>query len=172
LFEEYRCQKAACDLSPFIAENENEAIWLRQRGYPSPQQREQAKTLPTSELKLRADRGDLVHLSLYGERLMEEGQWERAYGVLSAAATRGSLYSLYALAQASTNDPKNANAIEARSFLRLAYLAGDYKAQLQLIKTFPQFNGTSDDLLTDEVAAHRFRKLLRYRMYPRPPTKE
>ncbi len=172
LFEEYRCPQAACGLSPFIAENENEAVWLRLRGYPSPKQREEAERLPTSELKLRADRGDLVYASLYGERLMQEGNWKDSYGVLLKAATNGSLYSLYALSYRSGNHPEYKDAIDSRAYLRAAYLAGDYKAPLQLIKTFPQFNGTSDDLLTEELAAHRFRNLMRYRMYPRPPTKE
>lgn len=172
LFEEYRCPQPSCGLNPFIAENENEAVWLRYRGYPSPQQREEAERLPTSELKDRANKGDLVFATLYGERLMEEGNWKDSYPVLLKAVDQGSLYALYALSYQSEHHPEFKDPIGSRAYLRLAYLSGDYKAQFQLIKTFPEFNGTSDDLLTDSLAAHKFRNLMRYRMYPRPPTKE
>ena len=172
LFQEYKCQKAACDLSPFLAENENEALWLRARGYPSPQQREEAKRLPTVELKLRTEKGDLIAASLYAERLMEENNWSRAYGVLLKASAEGSLYSLYALSNRAANHPQHRSGIEARTWLRLAYLAGDYKATIHLVQTYPQLNEMPEQLLIDRFAAEEYRKLLRYRSYPRPPSEE
>ena len=171
LFSEYRCQKSACDMSPFLAENENEALWLRQRGYPSEQQREEAKRLPTVELKSRADKGDLIAASLYSERLMEEGNWTKPYPLLLGAANKGSLYALYALSYRSLNHPKHPDYTSARAYLRLAYLAGDYKATIQLTQTAPHMNGQAEQLIIDAEAAHKFRNLMRYRSYPRPPSK-
>jgi hypothetical protein len=171
LFAEYRCQKPSCNMSPFLAENENEAVWLRQRGYPSEQQREEAKRLPTVELKSRTDKGDLIAASLYGERLMEEGDYEKAYVTLLQPATKGSLYALYGLSYNALNHPKNPDYISARTYLRLAYLAGDYKATIQLTQTAPHMNGQAEKLQIDEYAAHKFRNLLRYQSYPRPPSK-
>jgi hypothetical protein len=171
LFAEYRCQKPSCNMSPFLAENENEAVWLRQRGYPSEQQREEAKRLPTVELKSRANKGDLIAASLYGERLMEEGDYEKAYVTLLQPATKGSLYALYGLSYNALNHPKNPDYISARTYLRLAYLAGDYKATIQLTQTAPHMNGQPEQLQIDEYAAHKFRNLLRYQSYPRPPSK-
>jgi hypothetical protein len=171
LFAEYRCQKPSCNMSPFLAENENEAVWLRQRGYPSEQQREEAKRLPTVELKSRTDKGDLIAASLYGERLMEEGDYEKAYVTLLQPATKGSLYALYGLSYNALNHPEHKNYILARAYLRLAYLAGDYKATIQLTQTAPHMNGQPEQLLIDEYAAHKFRNLLRYQSYPRPPSK-
>jgi hypothetical protein len=172
LFVEYRCQKAACDLSPFLAENEDEALWLRARGYPSPRQREEAKRLPTVELKLRAEKGDLVAASLYGERLMEENDWNGAHNVLLKAASEGSLYSLYALSYRAANHPQHRSRIEAGKWLRLAYLAGDYKSTIQLVQIYPPVNEMPEQLLIDRYAAHSYRKFLRYRSYPRPPSEE
>lgn len=172
LLQEYKCQKAACDLSPFLAENEDEALWLRARGYPSPQQREEAKRLPTVELKLRAEKGDLIAASLYGERLMEESDWSKAYGVLLDAAAEGSLYSLYALSYRAANHPQHRSRIEAGKWLRLAYLAGDYKATIQLVQIYPPVNEMPEQLLIDRYAAHSYRKFLRYRSYPRPASEE
>ncbi|MFZ5637734.1 MAG: hypothetical protein ACOY82_14230 [Pseudomonadota bacterium] len=169
LFEEYRCPQAACDLSPFIAENEYEAMWLRARGYPSQKNREEAKSLPTSELKHQASTGDLIAASLYGERLIEEKEWGKAYGVLVEAASRGNLYAMYALSDIAAKNPDQPNGIESKAWLRLAYLSGDYKATMQLAKTFPQLNGMPEQLLIDKFAADDFRKLMRYRSYPRPP---
>jgi hypothetical protein len=171
LFAEYRCQKSACNMSPFLAENENEAVWLRQRGYPSEQQREEAKRLPTVELKSRTDKGDLIAASLYGERLMEEGDYEKAYVTLLQPATKGSLYALYGLSYNALNHPKTPDYISARTYLRLAYLAGDYKATIQLTQTAPHMNGQPEQLQIDEYAAHKFRNLLHYQSYPRPPSK-
>ena len=171
LFAEYRCQKTACNISPFLAENENEAVWLRQRGYPSEQQRGEAKRLPTVELKSRADKGDLIAASLYGERLMEEGDYEKAYRAFLEPAIKGSLYALYGLSYNALNHPKNPDYISARVYLRLAYLAGDYKSMIQLIQTAPHMNGQAEQLLIDEYAAHKYRNLLKYRSYPRPPSK-
>lgn len=171
LFSEYRCQKSACNMSPFLAENENEAVWLRQRGYPSEQQREEAKRLPTIELKSRTDKGDLIAASLYGERLMEEGDYEKAYRVLLQPAIKGSLYALYGLSYNALNHPKHPDYTSARAYLRLAYLAGDYKATIQLTQTVPHMNGQAEQLIIDAEAAHKFRNLLRYRSYPRPPSK-
>ena len=171
LFAEYRCQRSACNISPFIAENENEAIWLRLRGYPSEQQREEAKRLPTVELKSRTDKGDLTAASLYGERLMEEGNWTESYPVLLRAANKGSLYSLYALSYRALNHPEHKDYISARAYLRLAYLGGDYKSTIQLTQTAPHMNGQAEQLIIDEDAAHKYRNLLKYRSYPRPPSK-
>lgn len=171
LFAEYRCQKSSCNMSPFLAVNEDEALWLRQRGYPSEQQREEAKRLPTAELKSRADKGDLIAASLYGERLMEEGDYEKAYRALLLPATKGSLYALYGLSYNALNHPKNPDYISARAYLRLAYLAGDYKATIQLTQTAPHMNGQAEQWMIDEYAAHKFRNLLRYQSYPRPPSK-
>jgi hypothetical protein len=171
LFAEYRCQKSSCNMSPFLAENENEALWLRQRGYPSEQQREEAKRLPTVELKSRTDKGDLIAASLYGERLMEEGDWEKGYLVLLQPATKGSLYALYGLSYNALNHPDHKNYTSARAYLRLAYLAGDYKATIQLTQTAPHMNGQAEQLIIDAEAAHKFRNLLQYRSYPRPPSK-
>ena len=171
LYAEYRCQKTSCNMSPFLAENENEAVWLRQRGYPSEQQREEAKRLPTIELKSRTDKGDLIAASLYGERLMEEGDYEKAYRVLLQPAIKGSLYALYGLSYNALNHPKHLDYTTARAYLRLAYLAGDYKATIQLTQTVPHMNGQAEQLIIDAEAAHKFRNLLRYRSYPRPPSK-
>ena len=172
LFAEYRCQRSACNISPFLAENENEALWLRARGYPSPQQREEAKRLPTVELKLRTEKGDLIAASLYGERLMEENDWNGAHNVLLKAASEGSLYSLYALSYRAANHPEHHSRIEAGKWLRLAYLAGDYKATIQLVQIYPRVNETPEQLLIDQYAADSYRKFLRYRSYPRPPSEE
>ena len=171
-YAEYRCQKLSCNMSPFLAENENEAVWLRQRGYPSPQQREEAKRLPTVELKLRTEKGDLIAASLYAERLMEDNDWSKAYGVLLKAAREGSLYSLYALSYRAANHPEHRSRIEAGKWLRLAYLAGDYKATIQLVQIYPPVNEMPEQLLIDRYAAHSYRKFLRYRSYPRPPSEE
>jgi hypothetical protein len=171
LFAEYRCQKPSCNMSPFLAENENEALWLRQRGYPSEQQREEAKRLPTVELKSRADKGDLIAASLYGERLMEEGNWTESYPVLLRAANKGSLYALYGLSYRALNHPEFKNYTSARAYLRLAYLAGDYKATIQLTQTAPDMNGQAEQLIIDAEAAHMYRNLLQYRSYPRPPSR-
>ncbi len=172
LFAEYRCQKISCDMSPFLAENENEAVWLRQRGYPSPRQREEAKRLPTVELKLRTEKGDLIAASLYGERLMEENDWTKANRVLLKAASEGSLYSLYALSYRAANHPQHRSRIEAGKWLRLAYLAGDYKATIQLVQIYPPVNEMAEQLLIDQYAAHTYRNFLRYRSYPRPPSEK
>ncbi len=171
LFAEYRCQKSSCNMSPFLAENENEALWLRQRGYPSEQQREEAKRLPTVELKSKADKGDLIAASLYGERLMQEGNWTESYPVLLRAANKGSLYALYGLSYRALNHPEHKNYTSARAYLRLAYLAGDYKATIQLTQTAPHMNGQAEQLIIDAEAAHKFRNLMQYRSYPRPPSK-
>jgi hypothetical protein len=171
LLAEYRCQKSSCNMSPFLAENENEALWLRQRGYPSEQQREEAKRLPTVELKSRSEKGDLIAASLYGERLMEEGDWTKPYPLLLEAANKGSLYALYALSYRSLNHPKHPDYISARAYLRLAYLAGDYKATIQLTQTAPHMNGQAEQLQIDEYAADKYRNLMKYRSYPRPPSK-
>jgi hypothetical protein len=171
LFAEYRCQKSSCNMSPFLAENENEALWLRQRGYPSEQQREEVKRLPIVELKSRSEKGDLIAASLYGERLMEEGDWTKPYPLLLEAANKGSLYALYALSYRSLNHPKHPDYISARAYLRLAYLAGDYKATIQLTQTAPHMNGQAEQLLIDEYAADKYRNLMKYRSYPRPPSK-
>jgi hypothetical protein len=172
LFAEYSCQKAACNLSPFLAENENEALWLRARGYPSPQQRKEAERLPTIELKLRAEKGDQTAVSLYGERLMEEKNWKEAYSALLPASRRGNIYAMYALSKYSAEHPQHKSPLEARTWLRLAYLAGDYKSTMQLVQTYPEFNGTAEQLLIDRDAAHYYRQFLNYRTYPRPPPSE
>ena len=169
LFAEYRCQKSACNISPFLAENENEAVWLRQRGYPSEEQRKEAERLPTIELKLRADKGDQTAVSLYGERLMEEKNWKDAYGALLPASRRGNIYAMYALSKYSAEHPQHKSPLEARTWLRLAYLAGDYKSTMQLVQTYPEFNGTAEQLIVDRDAAHYYRQFLNYRTYPRPP---
>lgn len=169
LFDEYRCPQIKCSLSPFIAENEYEAMWLHARGYPSQKNREEAKSLPTSELKHQASTGDLIAASLYGERLIEEKEWAKAYGVLVEAASRGNLYAMYALSDIAAKNPDQPNGIESKAWLRLAYLSGDYKATMQLARTFPQLNGMPEQLLIDKFAADDFRKLMRYRSYPRPP---
>jgi hypothetical protein len=140
LFAEYRCPKESCPPSPFIAENEDEAIWLRARGYPSPAQREEAKRLPTAELKLRAQKGDLVTASLYGERLIEDNDWKGAQAVLLTTIKRGNVYALYALSHWEGNHPEHPDPVEARAMIRLAYLAGDYKSTILLVETFPRFN--------------------------------
>lgn len=168
IFSEYRCQKAQCDLSPFLAETEQEALWLKARGYPSQAQFEEAKRLPTSELKLRAQKGDLVYGSLYGERLMEEGNWNDSKITLAGTAMKGSIYALYGLSRHASNNPEFKDAVDAKAWIRAAYLAGDYKSTLQLVTMYPERSDRYEQVDVDRIAAHRFKMIMKYRYSPRP----
>lgn len=168
IFSEYKCQKEKCNLSPFLAETEEEAMWLKARGYPSQIQFEEAKRLPTSELKLRARKGDLAYGALYGERLMEEGNWNDSQIELAGTAMRGSIYALYGLSRRASENPRFRDPIDAKAWIRAAYLAGDYKSTLQLVKTHPERTDPNEQVYVDEIAAHRFKMIMKYRSYPRP----
>jgi hypothetical protein len=172
IFEEYRCQKESCAPNPFMAENEREALWMRMRGYPSKQQQEDAKRLSTGELKAKADSGDLVAASLYGQRLIEENDWNGAHATILKTIQSGNIYALYTLAYWEGNHPKHPNPLEARAMIRLAYLAGDYKSTEVLVETFPRFNSPVEQAFIDRNAAHYYRNMLRYRTYPRPSSSE
>ncbi|MFZ5637736.1 MAG: hypothetical protein ACOY82_14240 [Pseudomonadota bacterium] len=170
LFEEYRCPQESCAPSPFVAENSDEAAWMRARGYPSRKQQEEADRASTAELKAKAATGDLVAASLYGQRQIEENDWKGAQATLLRTIQRGNIFALYTLAYWEGNHPQHPDPVQARTMIRLAYLAGDYKSTEVLVQTFPKFTSPVEQAMVDRHAAHYYRNMLRFRTYPRPPS--
>lgn len=168
LYAAYRCQKAPCDASPFIATSEQEAIWLSENGYPSPRQVEEARVLSTSTLKANALKGAPSDLALYAERLGQEGQWGESLGVLGAAVKKGSIYALYGLATVYAESPQHQDALKSKAYLRAANLSGDSKAVYVYGSWLPKYNSLPEQVIVDREAANIHRNLMHNKLAPRP----
>ena len=123
--------------------------------------------MSTLELERRAKAGTLADAALYGERLANEGQSNKAVGVFALAINRGSLYALYSMSDVYAK-PGKANPLLSRAYLRAAYLAGDTKATYPLQERFSNFNGPGENVEVDKDAARIHRNLMKYKFVPRP----
>ena len=124
--------------------------------------------MSAAQLKSNADSGDLAYLALYAERLAAEGRYYPALGILGRAVERGSIYALYSVSDVYASDSKFKNPLSSRTYLRLAYLAGDSKAAIVLAGRFPRFNSSVENAIVDKEAAHLHNQLLKGRTSRRP----
>lgn len=170
LLAEYRCAPADADCrsNPFAATSEKEAKWLRANGFPTPRELQESRQVSVQYLDERARSGNTISQSVYADRLLEEGNLGGALGVSLHAANRGNLYALYQLAQIYAADGPRKDPLTAKAYLRLAYLAGDYKVSGRLANTFPEFNNPSEQAFVDRRAVELHRKLLNGHIAPRP----
>lgn len=171
VLNQYLCQEAdkACGDNPFAATSPQEAAWLRAAGFPTPGEISAAKSMSTAQLEQQAKPNNRIAESLYGERLVAEGNMETALGVLGMSANRGNIYALYQLSRMYGDDRNRfKNPLLSKAYLRLAYVAGDYKVSDTLANTFPDFNSPSDYAYVDKRAAELHRNLLGGRVAPRP----
>lgn len=168
LYAEYRCQKAPCVDSPFIATSEQEAHWLSDNGFPSPRQFEEAESLSTGALRAKALQGASSDRALYAERLGQEGRWGESLGVLNGALKKGSIYALYSVSNVYAESPEYKDPILSRAYLRAANLSGDSKVVYVLGSRFPEFNSLPEQIKVDREAANIHRNMMRHKLAPRP----
>ena len=170
VLREYQCPSSdsECRRSPFAATSEQEARWLRANGFPTSRELQEAQQMSLQRLDEHARSGNVIAQSVYADRLLKEGNIAGALGVSLHAANRGSLYALYQLAQVYAADGARKDPLTAKAYLRLAYLAGDYKVASQLANTFPEFNNPSEQAFVDSRAVELHRKLLSGKVTPRP----
>lgn len=160
-----------CRRDPLSASTAEEARWLAQHGYPTHEQLADYDGLSTDALRDKAATGDLVYRSLYGRRLLEEGEYLRGLGVLTDTARNGGLYALYETS-ASYSDPGSVHPdmMSGLADLRLAYLMGDSRAADALAKLASERGyGLVEMRLADEQAAHLRKQIFpNIYMAPRP----
>lgn len=152
-----------CRMDPLSASTVEEARWLSQHGYPTHEQLAEYDGLTTDALRDKAETGDLVYRSLYGRRLLEEGEYVPGLGVLTDTARSGGLYALY-VSSASYSNPGSIqpDMISSLADLRLAYLMGDSQAANALAKLASERGyGPVELRLADAQAAH-----LQQQMFP------
>jgi hypothetical protein len=152
-----------CRMDPLSASTVEEARWLSQHGYPTHEQLAEYDGLTTDALRDKAETGNLVYRSLYGRRLLEEGEYVPGLGVLTDTARSGGLYALY-VSSASYSNPGSIqpDVISSLADLRLAYLMGDSRAANALAKLASERGyGPVELRLADAQAAH-----LQQQMFP------
>jgi hypothetical protein len=118
----------ACKDDPLAASSYEEAVWLREHGYPTTRQLADYEMTATESLRAAAATGDLASHALYGRRLVEEGDYYGGTLELYRAAKSGGYYALYELSDVYMSPDHNAGASEPFAYLRVAYLLGDAKA--------------------------------------------
>lgn len=167
---EYKCQSAPSDCvnTPYLAETDEEAMWLFQHGYPTSRQLERLRTKSTAQYKdelLKTN--SQVARSLYGMSLAEDGETRAAIGVLGEGAKQGNLFALYALSTIYGKSDSVGNLSWSASYQRLAYLAGDSKAGDAYARKFAILT-PPEHAIADREAATLHKKLLGGRVFPRP----
>lgn len=119
-----------------LALSAEEAAWLDQHGYPSPEQWRDRDAVATAELERRVASGDMIAKLMLGERLARAGDFTRSQALFSEAQVAGSVYASYLAAQGlaaeMTRRGKDASIGGANgpsmSMIQLAAILGDHRA--------------------------------------------
>lgn len=134
----YLCEAGpACESDVLGASTADEAKWLMQNGYPSPEQLERFEAMSNDQLKKEADSGSLAAMVNYGERLVSNGDSKGGLVYIFDATQRGSIYGYYAMSGVYQHTPGLTSIVESGAYLRVAYILGDSKASEELQRRFP-----------------------------------
>jgi len=129
-----------------IALSEDEARWLARHHYPTDKDLETVGSLDLR--KTYEAYRDPMKATLYGKRLMDDGEYLGAAGLLERAAVYGSIYAyeeaaiaqfkLYAEQNAGMVTQQNKDVLMAR--LQVAKLLGDHRASVLIQELLPSYD--------------------------------
>jgi len=151
-----RCIGSSCNFDPLGARNDEEARWLKAKGYPSSQEAELFKTLSDAQLKRRADAGDLAAMVFYGERMAAAGDTRNGLQYVHDSIRQGSVYGYYGMSEIYKDTPGLKNIVDSAAYLRVAYLLGDSKASAEMQRRYPDLSRL-EQVAIDERAMSLYR---------------
>lgn len=165
----YKCPDntppAVCGANPLYGLSPAESQWLAKNGYPTAEEVEAVDTQHANltDLKLKAEAGDLVARGLYARALVNSGRFDDASNMLARAISEGSLFAVYELSRVyGAKDFPNRDIHESAGYLRAAYLLGDQKASQRFYNAYPTF-GTADFAMADQRGQELMRAILELR---------
>ena len=179
LYQAYRCPTGKkCD-DATTATNPAMARWLKDRGYPTQQDLEDAKLMNVADLAKKATEAPAWR-ALYAKRILEQGSQMDASREALRSMAEGSLYGAYVLSDVYAAPGLLQDKFNSLAALRMAYIMGDESAAQEL---YYRSSGIAppDMAYIDQHGMQMYRNFLKYRykiygyglrVTPRPePTK-
>lgn len=109
-----------------LANSLEEAIWLRDHGYPNKEQLREYSVMPLGELEGRARAGDPVAKVMAGIKLVLGYENPDGIKLMQEAAIEGSAYALSSLSSVYAARGPQHDAVLAEAYRHLALARGDY----------------------------------------------
>lgn len=105
--------------------SKSDADWLKEHGFPTPDELAGIDQLSMQSLAERAARGDRAAQSLLALKQFEAGQVLEGYANLQDAAVHGSIFAMHVLAERMA---EKGNQAEALAWFQVAGMRGDFSA--------------------------------------------
>jgi hypothetical protein len=127
------CTGDCRDAGPLQAKSLEEAEWLIRHKYPSQAELERLRSESLDVLQQKASAGDPNASAVLGKRIAMDKNFTDGQVMLRNQVLSGNFYALYAISE-SYRESKVPNAVDGAAYLRLAYIMGDHKAAIEIVK--------------------------------------